>query len=74
MAPTRPAQPGEACTCGRPAVVVFLTQRWGEIGWCGVSDGGRNGACNFCDATHDGERCPQYRLRPDRRELPLDKT
>ena len=75
MDPTRPAQPGEVCTCGRLAVVVFLTERWGATGWCGVSDGGRKDACTFCDTTaHDGERCPQYRLRPHPHTWPLDKT
>jgi len=32
----RPAEPGETCTCGEPAVVVFVTERWGDVGYCGV--------------------------------------
>jgi hypothetical protein len=36
----RPARPGELCECGRPAVVVYETERFGDVGWCGVSDGG----------------------------------
>lgn len=66
MSSERRAEEGERCTCGRPAVTVFLTERFGEVGWCGVSDGGdQAGPCPFCGgARHEG-RCPQYRLRPD---------
>ena len=61
----RPAQPGELCTCGRPAVIVFLTGRWGPTGWCGISDGGADGPCVFCHRrAHHSQRCPQYQLRP----------
>jgi hypothetical protein len=35
MSYTRAAQPGELCTCGRQAVEVFTTSRFGEIGHCG---------------------------------------
>ena len=35
----RPAEPAERCTCGRPAVTVFVTERLWEVGWCGVNDG-----------------------------------
>ncbi|MFD0685889.1 hypothetical protein [Actinomadura fibrosa] len=31
----RPARPGETCTCGRMATTVFLTERFGEVGYCG---------------------------------------
>lgn len=64
----RPARSGELCICGRPAAVVFATQRWGEVGWCGFGDGGRRGPCVFCgDAEgHGGDRCPKYVLRPQR--------
>ena len=63
----RPAQSGERCVCGRPAVAVFVTARWGEVGWCGLADGGRRGPCVFCGdlGGHGGERCPSYMLRPD---------
>ena len=63
----RPARPGERCTCGRQARVVFLTEQCGPTGWCGLSDGGRRGACWFRGARggHDGRRCPAYRLRPE---------
>jgi hypothetical protein len=63
----RPACRGELCTCGRTAQVVFVSEKWGEVGWCGVSDGGAKGPCPFCGdaAGHDGLRCPDYRLRLD---------
>jgi hypothetical protein len=62
----RPAEPGELCTCGRQAVVVFLGSVFGETGYCGRADGGdRTGPCPFCgQGRHDG-RCPDYRLRLD---------
>lgn len=46
----RPAEPGEMCTCGRQAVMVFVTPRDGgsvrETGYCGVIDGGdKSGPC-----------------------------
>jgi len=25
------------CSCGAPAIVVFETQDFGPVGWCGVS-------------------------------------
>jgi hypothetical protein len=64
----RPAMPGERCTCGRPAVVVFTTERFGVVGACRINDGGRGGPwpCIFCrgDESHErGDRCPAYRLR-----------
>jgi hypothetical protein len=37
----RPAREGETCECGRPAVVVFLTEKFGEVPYCGIADGGR---------------------------------
>jgi hypothetical protein len=63
----RPGETGERCTCGRPAVIVFVTDVWGEVGWCGRSDGGRGGPCVSCGATsgHPEVPCPAYRLRPD---------
>ncbi len=63
----RPAQPGERCTCGRQAVVVYLTSRFGPIGYCGIADGGdQRGPCPFCGGPrHPQGRCPDYRLRPD---------
>lgn len=36
----RPARPGELCTCGRPAVVVYVTEKFGEVPYCGIPDGG----------------------------------
>ena len=65
IAQERPAVPGERCTCGRAARIVFATEAFGEVGWCGVSDGGRGGVCVFCGSPtgHDGARCPAYRLQ-----------
>jgi hypothetical protein len=63
----RRAEPGERCTCGRPAIVVYTTDTFGETGYCGIADGGaRDGPCPFCGGERhpDGGRCPSYRLRP----------
>jgi hypothetical protein len=38
----RPAEEGENCTCGRPAVLVYITAEHGEVGYCGIPDGGAN--------------------------------
>ena len=71
----RPAEPGERCTCGRPAVIVYLTERR-DVGYCGRPDGGaRIAPCPFCgeETTHrspwgdvkgDPAVCPAYRVRP----------
>jgi hypothetical protein len=63
----RPALPGERCTCGRQAVVVFLGSVFGPIGYCGIADGGEQaGPCPFCGGPrHQDGRCPDYRLRLD---------
>ena len=66
----RPAEPGEVCTCGSPAKVVFNYKVRGEqIGSCMSLDPHiRSGACPFCgiEGHHEnGTICPKYRLRPD---------
>jgi hypothetical protein len=68
----RPAALGERCTCGRPAIVVYLGSTFGPTGYCGIADGGdRSGPCPFCGgprhetAYGDPGRCPDYRLRLD---------
>jgi hypothetical protein len=68
----RPAAPGERCTCGRQAIVVYLSRIFGPTGFCGIADGGdRIGPCPFCGglrhetAWGDPGRCPYYRLRLD---------
>src|SRR4051794_30429220 len=40
---SRFAREGETCPCGLPAVLVFFTERFGEVPWCGQEDiiGGR---------------------------------
>jgi hypothetical protein len=63
----RPAEPGERCTCGRQAIVVYLGSLFGPTGHCGIPDGGdRAGPCPFCGGPrHQEGRCPDYRLRLD---------
>ena len=65
----RPAAPGERCTCGRQAVVVYLGSVFGPTGYCGIADGGdQAGPCPFCGGPRHREpagRCPDYRLRLD---------
>jgi hypothetical protein len=67
----RPAEPGERCTCGRQAIVVYLGSVFGPTGYCGIPDGGdRSGPCPFCRGPRHQEpygRCPDYRLRPEQR-------
>jgi hypothetical protein len=64
----RPAAPGERCTCGRQAIVVYLGSTFGPTGYCGIPDGGDHaGPCPFCGGPRHREpygRCPVYRLRP----------
>lgn len=66
----RDPRPGERCTCGRPATVVFLTDR-GPVAWCGQEGASRYPVlpCPFCGSddahtTDDGHRlvCPAYRI------------
>jgi hypothetical protein len=65
----RPAAPGELCTCGRQAIVVYLGSVFGPTGYCGIPDGGdHTGPCPFCGGPRHTEpygRCPDYRLRLD---------
>lgn len=64
---TRSALPGERCTCGRPARDVLITERWGETGYCGLSDGGQKGPCVWCGSAEESHgRCPQYRIREEK--------
>jgi hypothetical protein len=64
-----PAGPGELCTCGRQAIVVYLGSTFGPTGYCGIPDGGEGtGPCPFCGGPRHREpysRCPAYRLRLD---------
>ena len=36
----RPAYEGERCDCGQPASTVFVTERWGDVPYCGVPHAG----------------------------------
>jgi hypothetical protein len=39
MCEKRPAVPGDPpCSCGRPARVVYITERWGDVPDCATSD------------------------------------
>lgn len=40
MSTQRPVRAGELCDCGRPAVVVYVTDDHGDVPWCGLNDGG----------------------------------
>lgn len=40
MSGERPPEDGEKCTCGRPAVIVYVTENFGDVGYCGIPDGG----------------------------------
>lgn len=63
---TRPAEPGELCVCGRQAITVIESGRWGPTGDCGIRDGGaKTGPCPFCGGPRYEVRCPRYRLRLD---------
>jgi hypothetical protein len=65
----RPAVPGELCTCGRQAVVVYLGSVFGPTGYCGIPDGGdQTGPCPFCGGPRHIApygHCQDYRLRVD---------
>jgi hypothetical protein len=65
----RPAEPGELCTCGRQAIVIYLGSVFGPTGYCGIADGGdQTGPCPFCGGPRHREpygRCLDYRLRLD---------
>ncbi len=64
----RGALPGERCTCGRPAVDMLASARSGEVGWCGLNEGGLRWTCAVCgaDAGHDSRRCLNDTFRPSR--------
>jgi hypothetical protein len=72
-ASTRPAQPGDLCTCGRPAVTVFSTEKFGDVGHCGIEGASFRPVlpCPWCGTTDahkqswgDPARCPDYQLQP----------
>lgn len=63
MSGQRRAVAGEVCTCGRPAVTVFLSDEWGETGYCGI-EGRKPEICPFCGSNQCTGRCPEYRIRP----------
>lgn len=73
----RPAQPGELCTCGRPAVIVIPTDHFGDVGYCGIEGAAYQPVlpCPWCGTSEphlepygDPGRCPDYQLRAPARE------
>jgi hypothetical protein len=69
----RPAAPGEVCTCGRPAVIVYVTEQFGEVGHCGIEGAAFRPVlpCPWCSSREahtepwgDPARCPDYAIRP----------
>lgn len=68
----RPAAPGELCTCGRPAVVVYSGGAFPDAGYCGIEGSMRLPVlpCPWCGSTEahteswgDPAKCPDYQLR-----------
>lgn len=68
----RPAEPGELCTCGRPAVTVIHTEEFGDVGHCGIDGAAFTPVlpCPWCGTSEphkeswgDPARCPDYQLR-----------
>jgi transcriptional regulator with XRE-family HTH domain len=47
LSTTRTAFPGEACTCGRQAIYMRLTERFGWVGSCGTEDGAEPNTFNL---------------------------
>lgn len=73
MSNQRPAQPGDLCTCGRQAVVVYTSPEYGDVGHCGVEGAAFRPVlpCPWCgsgeahkESWGDPARCPDYTLRP----------
>jgi len=73
MSNSRPAEPGELCTCGRQAAVVYLTDTYGAVGSCETDGAGMRPVlpCPWCGTSTphtqswgDPMRCPDYQLRP----------
>lgn len=76
MSEQRPAEPGELCTCGRPAITVYFSPEFGDVGHCGVEGSAQHPVlpCPWCGSptAHktswgDPDRCPHYTLRPPAR-------
>lgn len=37
LAGQRLPRPGEICECGEPAVIVYITEKFGDVPFCGTS-------------------------------------
>jgi hypothetical protein len=73
----RPADTGELCTCGRQAAVVYGTEQFGDVGYCGIEGAAFRPVlpCPWCGASEphtqswgDPGKCPDYQLHPPIRE------
>jgi hypothetical protein len=69
IATERRAELGELCTCGRQALIVYLTEAHGAVGYCGLADGGGTPIvpCPWCGAgphLAESAKCPAYQVRP----------
>lgn len=53
-------EPGELCSCGRPALEVYLTELHGRVGWCGLYNVDPLEPCT-------DPACPKAVTRHDRR-------
>lgn len=54
------AGPHDRCSCGRQAIIVYLTERFGRVGFCAIP-GARplqSQRDDTLDTTHDGLRPP----------------
>jgi hypothetical protein len=67
MAGSRAACPNEVCTCGCPAVKVFVRPSGQETGYCGFPDrSGTAGPCPLCGFARHAGPCPEYQVKaPD---------
>jgi hypothetical protein len=72
----RTAEPGELCTCGRQAVVVYSSEKFGDVGYCGVEGSAARPVlpCPWCGSSEahqkpwgDPGKCPDYTLQPTAR-------
>ena len=68
----RAAEAGELCTCGRQAVIVYVTEEHGEVGYCGIDGAAGRPVlpCPWCGSSEphkvpwrDPGKCSKYRLR-----------
>ena len=68
----RAAERGELCTCGRQAVIVFVSEQHGEVGYCGIEGAAVRPIlpCPWCGSSEphkeswgDPAKCVDYQVR-----------